>query len=337
MTKPITGMCAMALIEDGLLELDQPLYDILPAWRDMMVQVEYDGAISEDNLEPAKSPVTIRQLLTHTAGIGYGIIQQGPISQAFMEKGLIPGQVSRLPIPGLDRGDPVESLEAFADGMAAMPLVYQPGTKWSYSAGLDVLGRAIEVAEGKPFDQVLHDRIFGPCGMESTWFQVPASERTRLTTNYGVDENGPQPIDPAAISIYLDRPPFPMGGAGLVSSPRDYDRFLNMLLNYGKLDGKQVFPEAAVRKGTSNILPETVDLTGSWTEGQGFGAGGRVVDGSFGWGGAAGTLAAVSYKYGLRTGLFTQYMESSAYPLRDEYMAALEADLAAMAAARQAA
>lgn len=337
MTKPITGMCAMALIEDGLLELDQPLYDILPAWRDMMVQVEYDGAISEDNLEPAKSPVTIRQLLTHTAGIGYGIIQQGPISQAFMEKGLIPGQVSRLPIPGLDRGNPVESLEAFADGMAAMPLVYQPGTKWSYSAGLDVLGRAIEVAEGKPFDQVMHDRIFGPCGMESTWFQVPASERTRLTTNYGVDENGPQPIDPAAISIYLDKPPFPMGGAGLVSSPRDYDRFLNMLLNYGKLDGKQVFPEAAVRKGTSNILPETVDLTGSWTEGQGFGAGGRVVDGSFGWGGAAGTLAAVSYKYGLRTGLFTQYMESGAYPLRDEYMAALEADLAAMAAARQAA
>lgn len=336
MTKPITGICAMTLIDDGLIGLDQPVYDILPAFREMMVQVEYDGAITEDNLEPAKSPITIRQLMTHTAGLGYGIIQKGPITDAYNEAGLIPGQVSRLPIPGLFRGPSVDSLEKFADGIASMPLVYQPGTKWSYSVGLDILGRVIEVAAGKPFDQVMQERIFDPCGMTSTYFKVPESEIGRFCDNYGVVGGVPVPIDPAASSIYLDTPPFPTGGAGLVSSARDYDRFLRMLLGYGKLGNERVVPELAVRVGTRDLLPATVDTTGSWTEGQGFGAGGRVVDGTFGWGGAAGTLAAVSYKLGLRTGLYTQYMPTEAYPMRDEYLAALEADMSAMAAARAA-
>lgn len=331
MTKPVTGICAMTLIDDGLIGLDQPVYDIIPAFRDMMVQKEYDGAITEDNLEPAKSPITIRQLMTHTAGLGYGIIQKGPIMEAYNQNGLIPGQVSRMPIPGIFRGPSVDSLEKFADGIAALPLVYQPGTMWSYSVGLDILGRVIEVAAGKPFDQVLQERIFDPCGMTSTFFKVPESEVGRFTDNYGVLGGVPVPIDPAASSIYLDTPPFPTGGAGLVSSPRDYDRFLRMLLGYGKLDGVQALPELAIRVGTSDILPKTAQTEGTWTQGQGFGAGGRVVDGTFGWGGAAGTLAAVSYKLGLRTALWTQYMPTEAYPMRDEYLAAIEADMKAMA------
>jgi CubicO group peptidase (beta-lactamase class C family) len=336
MTKPVTGMAAMILIDEGVLSLDQPIHELLPAYKDMMVQVEYDGAITEDNLEPAKSPITVRHLLTHTAGIGYGIIQQGPITDAYNEAGLIAGQVSRLPIPGIFQGAPVGSLRAFADGLATMPLVLQPGAKFSYSMSLDLLGRVIEVAAGQPFDQFLKERIFDPCGMTSTYFQVPSSDADRLTDNYGILNGSAFPIDPAATSIYLDTPPFPTGGAGLVSSPKDYDRFLRMILGYGKLGETRVMSDAAVRLGVSDLFPEGVDLAGTWMEGQGHGAGGRSVNGTFGWGGAAGTLAAVDYRLGLRACLFTQYMPSDAYPIRDEYLAALEADTTAMRAKKAA-
>ncbi|WP_298334230.1 serine hydrolase domain-containing protein [uncultured Erythrobacter sp.] len=336
MTKPVTGMAAMILIDEGVMGLDQPIHEFLPAYKDMMVQVEYDGAITEDNLEPAKSHITVRHLLTHTAGIGYGIIQQGPIVQAYNEAGIIAGRVSRLPIPGIFQGAPVGSLEAFADGLAQFPLVLQPGTKFSYSMSLDLLGRVIEVAAGQPFDQFLKERIFDPCGMDSTYFQVPSADVGRLTDNYGILNGNAFPIDPAATSIYLDEAPFPTGGAGLVSSPKDYDRFLRMLLGYGKLGETRVMSDAAVRKGVSNLFPEGTDLAGTWMEGQGHGAGGRSVNGTFGWGGAAGTLAAVDYNLGLRACLFTQYMPTDAYPIRDEYLAALEADTAAMRAKKAA-
>ncbi len=122
-----------------------------------------------------------------------------------------------------------------------------------------------------------------------------------------------------------------------MSSPRDYDRFLRMLLGYGLIDGTRVMSEAAVRVGTSDLIPATVDTAGTWLEGQGHGAGGRSVNGSFGWGGAAGTLAAVDFNLGLRSALFTQYMPPEAFPIRDEFLAAMEADLAAMRAGKQAA
>src|SRR5690606_36907802 len=133
MTKPITGMAAMMLIDEGKLGLDQPLHEILPAYRTMQVQKVYDGPITADNLEPAVRPITIRQMLTHTAGIGYGIVQSGPISDAYRERGVVPGLVSRLQDSPAFRGTPVPSLELFADRLAEFPLVYQPGTRWSYS------------------------------------------------------------------------------------------------------------------------------------------------------------------------------------------------------------
>jgi len=329
MTKPITGMMAMQLISEGKMALDQPLSDILPAFANMQVQKEYDGAITEDNLEPAKSPITIRQLLTHTSGLGYQIIQKGALMDEYYRLGLVPGQVSRMPIPGIPTIEPVGSLELFADKLATVPLVYQPGTKWSYSVSLDLMGRVIEVVEGKPFDQVLQERIFDPAGMNSTYFTVPESEVGRFTTNYGVLNGQVIPIDPAASSIYLDKPPFPFGGAGLVTSPHDYDRFLHVLLGMGKIGNTRVLSEAAVRIGTSDILPKTVDLTGSWVEGQGFGAGGRVVGRAYGWGGAAGTAAFADFETGLRAGFFTQYMPSEAYPIQGEFPDLVRKDLAA--------
>lgn len=328
MTKPITGMAIMMLIDDGLLGLDQPLYDIIPAYRDMQVLVDPEGPL-EDTV-PADKPITIRHLLTHTAGIGYSIISKGPLRDALNEQGIVGGRVSRNPIPGIPNVTPAPGLEVWADRLAALPLMYQPATKWSYSSSIDLLGRVIEVVSGMEFEAFLKARLFDPLGMTSTWMTVPESEKARLTGNYGAVFGQVLPLDPASNSIFYDEPKVPSGGGGLVSSPKDYDRFLRMLLGHGKLGDERVMGELAVRVGTSNLLPKSVDTTGSWMEGQGHGAGGRSINGTFGWGGAAGTLAAVDYKLGLRAAMWTQYMPSDAYPIRDEYLAALEADTTAM-------
>lgn len=329
MTKPITGMAAMMLIDEGKLGLDQPIADLIPAYANVQVQKTYDGGVGAADLEPLARPITVRHLLTHTAGLGYGIVQKGPIKALYEEKGLIPGQVSRIPIPGLGRGTPVRGLAAFADGLATVPLVAQPGTRWTYSVSLDLLGRVIELASGQEFAAFLKQRIFDPCGMTSTWFRVPESEMARMTTNYGILNGMPLPIDPAATSIYYDEPAFPFGGAGLVSSPRDYDRFLQMLVGYGTIEGRQVMSERAVRIGTSNLLPEGVKTEGTFAGGAGFGAGGRVQGTAYGWGGAAGTAAFADPERGLRGSLFTQYMPSEAYPIQRTFSELVLKDLAA--------
>ena len=338
MTKPITGMAVMMLIDEGRLGLDQPLKEILPAFSDMRVLKSPTGALTET--VPAERDITIRQLLTHTAGLGYAIIQTGPIKQAYETAGINPAQVTRLPIPGIGTAKPAPSLKAFADRLAELPLVYQPGTKWSYSVGLDLLGRVIEVVSGQSFDTFLQERFFEPLGMDSTFFTVPRSEAARLTTNYGNLGGNLLPLDPARASIYLDKPAFPFGGAGLVSSPRDYDRFLQMLGNYGMFEGKRIMSEAAVKLGTSDLLPEGASTAGTWVAGEGCGAGGRSGKGenagTFGWSGAAGTLAFVNMLTGLRVGMYVQYMPDNSLPLRDEFIAALQKDVAAkMGAAKK--
>ena len=338
MTKPITGMAAMMLIDEGKLGLDQSLRDILPRYRDMRVQKVYDGPITSDNLEPAVSPITIRHLLTHTAGLGYGIVQSGPIAEAYRDRGVVPGLVTRLQMLPVFRGIPVPSLEPFADRLAEFPLVYQPGTRWSYSTGLDLMGRVIEVVSGQPFDRFLQERFFDPLEMADTHFQLPRAKADRMTTSYFLYNGTLLPIDLGNDSIFFDKPPFPFGGSGLASTPLDYDRFLEMLLGYGEIDGKRVMSEGAVRLGTSDLLPDTLSpaddyATGPW----GFGAGGRVGRGEeagvYGWAGAAGTLGFVHFGLGLRAGLYTQYMPQMAYPLIDEFPAAIRADLGAKAAA----
>lgn len=335
MTKPVTGMAAMALIEDGKLALDQPLAEILPKFANMRVQRTYDGSLTD--LEPARRPITIRHLLTHTAGLGYSIIQKGPIRTAYENAGVVPGQVSKLPLAAaFGRGETVRGLALFADRLAELPLVAQPGTRWSYSVSLDLLGRVIEVASGQAFDEFLHTRFFEPLGMDSTYFRVPRSEIGRLTTNYGVLGSVLLPLDPARQSIYLEDPAFPFGGAGLVSSPRDFDRFLQMLVGYGKVGKRRIMGEAAVRLGTSNLLPEGVSTNGTYAHGAGFGAGGRVglgaQAGTFGWGGAAGTVALVHMEHGLRAALYTQYMPAEAYDVHAQFPAAVLKDLAGVAA-----
>lgn len=334
MTKPITGMAAMLLVDEGKITLDQPISDFLPAFTNMQVQIQYDGALTPDNLEPATRPITLRHLLTHTAGLGYGFIQQGALAEAYRERGVVPGAVSWVEEVSAFRGTPAPSLAEFADRLAALPLVYQPGNRYSYSVGLDLVGRLIEVVSGESFDSFLQRRLLDPCGMTSTWFQVPQSELYRFTANYLVVSGTLMPIDLPDNSVYAVKQPFPYGGAGLVSTARDYDRFLQMLAGYGVIDGRRVMPEAAVRMGTSDLFPQGLEPVPMFPSTYGYGAGGRVgkgaAEGIFGWQGAAGTCGYVNMKTGLRHAFFTQYMPASAYSLPGDFTEAVAHDVGQM-------
>jgi CubicO group peptidase (beta-lactamase class C family) len=215
----------------------------------------------------------------------------------------------------------------FADRLATLPLIADPGTKWSYSVGLDLLGRVIEVAGGMPFDQFMQERIFDPLDMKSTWFTVPQAELGRMTTNYFYLQRMPIPVDPGATSIFADKPAFPFGGAGLVSSARDYDRFLAMLLGQGTLGNARLMKPETVKLATSNLLPPGAATAGSMIDGNGFGAGGRVTlraengrgAGSFGWGGAAATIAFIDPGAGLRAGGYAQFMPDTTLAYTTEF------------------
>lgn len=324
MTKPVTGIAAMLLVDDGKIKLDQPIADFLPAFAKMNVQTTPDGSLTD--VRPAKTPITLRHLLTHTAGLGYNIIQKGPIKKAYDDAGIVGGQASRLPIPGFPPVTPAPSLAEMADRLATLPLVYEPGTKWSYSIGLDLLGRLIEVVSGQPFDAFLKARLFDPLGMASTGFMVSAKDVARFTSNYAPFGGALIPIDPATSSIYLDSPPYPFGGGGLVSSARDYDRFLAMLLGEGALGGVRVMRPETARLAMSNLIADSVDRKGTFIDGEGFGAGGRVSlassptgEGVFGWAGAAGTIGFVDRKRGYRVGAYAQYMPPDALPFQAKF------------------
>ncbi len=330
MTKPVTGMAAMILIGEGKMTLDQPISDFLPEFKQMRVLT--DPANSLDSV-PAKNAITVRHLLTHTAGLGYSIITKGPLLKAYMDNGITPGAVSRLPIPGFEPGAPVPDLKTFAERVAKLPLIAEPGTKWSYSISLDLLGRVIEVVSGMAFDAFLQTRLFDPLKMTSSYFQVPQSEVKRFTTNYAVFGGALIPIDPAAASVYLDKPAFAFGGAGLVCSARDYDRFLLMLLNGGELEGARVMAAETAALGMSNLLPAGVSTDGTFANGADFGAGGRVgrgaQAGSFGWGGAAGTVGFVDTRHKMRATGMIQYMPADAQGFQQDFAKWVVADLKA--------
>lgn len=331
MTKVITGMAAMHLIEQGKLRLDQPVADILPKFAKMQVLDNVDAPI--DQVHPAKTQMTVRQLVTHTAGLGYTIVQTGPIQKAYFAAGLGSGRAGRQPLPGEVRVPSAPSLAVFADRLADMPLVYEPGSQWSYSVGLDLLGRVIEVVSGMPFERFLQQTFFDPCGMRDTAFQVPAAKAARLTTNYGIKDGKAVPIDPGLDSIFLDPPPVPSGGGGLVSTPRDYDQFMAMLVAGGRSGRHRVISARAVALGGSNLLPPGAATKGTWMEGAGHGAGAqlRLGDkaGVLGWSGAAATVFRIDLKRAIRIAIYSQHMPTSAYELYDKFPKAAGSDLKA--------
>ena len=321
MTKPVTGMAAMILIGEGKMKLDQPIADFLPEFANMTVLTDPDNSLAA---VPAKNQITVRHLLTHTAGLGYGIITKGPLLKLYNEQGINPAVFSRFPIPGQPVPAPTPDLKTFAERVAKLPLIAEPGTKWSYSIALDLMGRVIEVASGMDFGQFLKTRIFEPLKMTSSYFQVPASETKRFVTNYALLNGVLFPVDPAPTSIYLDKPAFAFGGAGLVCSAKDYDRFLHMIQNGGELDSARIMSAETVALAVSNLLPAGVETKGTYVDGAGNGAGGRVglgaFEGTFGWGGAAGTVAFVDTKRKLRGVCMAQYVPSNVYPFHEDFV-----------------
>ncbi len=342
MTKPVTAMAAMILIEQGRIGLDDPVSKYIPAFRSMKVATSPETSLAS---VPADKPVTIRMLLTHTSGLTYNIIAKGALLKEYERLGILPAAVNAAIEPGMRRARPA-TLAAFADQVAKAPLIAQPGTAWNYSVGLDVMGRVIEVASGQPFDTFVNTRIFAPLGMTSSYWTVPQSEAGRLATNYAWTGELLAPLDPAATSVYLRPPSFPYGGAGLVMSARDYDRFLHMLADGGSLDGVRIMKPETVRLAMSNLLPAGVTFggVGGATGGasanavpMGFGAGGSVYladgpggmpsKGTYGWGGAAGTVAFVDPVKRVRGTIMVNYFPADRWPVRQEAVRALATDL----------
>ncbi len=332
-TKPVTGIAAMMLIQDGKLKLDQPIADFAPEFAQMKVAIDADKGL---DARPTEKLITVRHLLTHTSGLGYsGIGKNKPIAKELTRLGLTPAIVSSQPIPGLSGGPAVPEPDEFLRRTASVPLCFEPGAAWRYSMSLDVLGLIIQRAAGaKSFAAFLQDRLFGPLGMTNTSFLVPASSAPRLTTNYFKMGTMTMPIDRPGDSIYRKPTPFGYGGAGLVTSPADFDRFLAMLVNGGTHRGKRLLKEETVAVATSDLLPAGADLTGTWINGNGFGAGGisgkGKDEGLYGWSGAAGTIGFAQTRLKLRTGLYVQYMPSDSLPILSEFPKAVGADLATL-------
>lgn len=333
MTKPITGMAAMLLIEDGKLSLDDPLAKYFPAFRSMRVLTSPDTSLVS---RPARGAITIRQLLTHTSGLGYQISAKGPLLKEYERLGLVPFTANAQTEAVARRTRPT-TLAAFAERAAKVPLVADPGTTWHYSMGLDVLAAVIEKASGMPFERFVRTRLLDPLKMTSTDWQVAPGNVARFASNYTFVEDALAPLDLAARSPFLQPPSFPYGGAGLVSSARDYDRFLHMLQDAGTLDGVRVMKPETARLAMSNLLPPGVVFRNRDGLAQGYGAGGvvYVVDdpngaskGSYGWAGAAGTLAVVDPARRFRSTIMVNYFPGERWPLAKETFAALFRDAA---------
>ena len=342
MTKPVTAMAAMILIEEGKIGLDDPVSNYIPTFATMKVATSPATSLAS---VPAKTPITIRMLLTHTSGITYNIIAKGALLKEYERLGILPAAVSASIEPMMRRTRPA-TLAEFADRVAQAPLIAQPGTAWNYSVGLDVMGRVIEVASGQPFDTFVNTRIFAPLKMASSYWTVPKAQAGRLATNYAWTGEVLAPLDPAATSVYLQPPSFPYGGAGLVMSARDYDRFLHMLADEGTLEGVRIMKPETVRLAMSNLLPAGVTFGGvggatggaaAGTTPMGYGAGGSVYladgpggspsKGTYGWGGAAGTVAFVDPVKRVRGTIMVNYFPADRWPVRQEAVRALVADL----------
>jgi CubicO group peptidase (beta-lactamase class C family) len=230
MTKPITGAALMTLYDEGRFQLDDPVAKYLPGIEKMKVYAGEENG--QAKLVDAKRPITIRDLMCHTAGLAYGLAPS-PVDQMYRD--------ARL----LDRG---QTLDSMLERLVKLPLASQPGEKWMYSIAVDVQGKLIEKLSGKPLDEFFAERIFAPLAMNDTAFWVPAEKIDRLTVNYNAKGGHLVPVDGAKTSQYAARPAFFSGGGGLVSTADDYLRFCQMMLNRGQLDGARI------------LKPETVDL-----------------------------------------------------------------------------
>ena len=252
MTKPLVSMAAMMLVEDGTIELTDPVSKFLPAMKQMQVSVAHTDPVLAKityTLQSAAREMTVQDLLRHSAGLAYGQITQNvPVREAYTK--------ARLYDPAGDYDLRDLSPSEFVDAVASSPLAHQPGTVWEYSIATDVLGRVVEAASGQRLAEFLSDRLFKPLAMHDTAFWVPKDKLQRLAQPLAVDRLSGKPnklIDVSAL------PKNDSGGAGGVSTAADYLRFSQMLLNGGQLDGVRIVSRATVALMASDHLGARID------------------------------------------------------------------------------
>ena len=322
MTKPVTSVALMTLVEEGLIALDDPVAKHIPAWKNLAV---YSAGLGPYLTTPTARPMQVVDLLRHTSGLTYGFQTRTNVDAAYR----------RLKLEDM-HGD--HDLEAMIAQLAELPLEFSPGEAWNYSVATDVCGYLVQKVAGKPLGQVFQERIFDPLKMHDTGFFVREDQRSRFAACYNATPQGGLKLqDDPQTSPYLAPPALESGGGGLVSTAADYMRFANMLVNEGELDGARILSPMTVRLMASNHLPGDKDLTElsrslfseSTNAGVGFGLGFAVVFdppktlipcsmGEFYWGGAASTAFWVDPVEKVTAEFMTQLMPSSTYPIRRE-------------------
>jgi CubicO group peptidase (beta-lactamase class C family) len=323
-TKALTSVAAMMLVEEGRLGLGDSAAKYIPAFGNTTVAVEPPaGAVADSPVSsvPAWRAITIRDLFTHTAGIGYGT-------------GIAAAQWKAARIQGWYFADRNEPVAAVVERMASLPMDAQPGEKYVYGYNTDILGVVVEKVSGQTLAEFLQKRITGPLGMADTQFYLPPAQRDRLATVYGVTkvgriERAPNGKDGQGDYVEGPRVAF-SGGAGLLSTARDYGRFLQMMLNGGELDGARVLSPKTVELMTVNHVGSLFAERGTADAGKGFGLGFDVVEdlgrtgsygtaGAFGWGGAYHTNYWVDPKEKLVAVIMTQLLPATGSDLHGRF------------------
>ena len=334
MTKPITSVAFMMLLEEGRVALDEPVHKYIPEWKNL--GVFQAGTFPAFLTKPPSRPMQIVDLLRHTSGLTYGFQQRSNVDAAYRERKI--GEVEKA-----------GTLQTMIEDLGKIPLEFSPGEAWNYSVSTDVVGYLIGKISGMPFEQFLKERIFNPLGMNDTDFFVPSDKAHRFAACYSADPKGGfNPLaadrkgdltlqDDPATSSFLIPPSFISGGGGLCSTAADYLTFCRVLLNGGELGGVRLLGPKTLKLMTSNHLPGGRDLTElsrslfseATLAGVGFGLGFAVTmnpaltllpgsPGEYYWGGAATTSFFIDPAEELIAILMTQVLPSSAYPLRRE-------------------
>jgi CubicO group peptidase (beta-lactamase class C family) len=326
MSKPITAVAVMMLVEEGLIGLDDAVHSYIPAWRDLAVYASGMPTLLPDAppsflTTPPLRPMKVIDLMTHTSGLTYGFMMRTAVDAAYRQTRLA------------DRDTP-GGLQEMVDRLARIPLDFSPGTAWNYSVSIDVLGYLVEKLSGLRFGEFLRTRLFEPLGMNDTAFHVPPDKLERFASCYQPEGRGPglKLQDDAQKSPYATPPKLESGGGGLVSTAPDYLRFCRMMLHGGTLDGVRILSPKTVALFSLNYLPDgreiaDMALPGMFSEsgyaGVGFSLGcGVNVDvaktrlpgtlGEYFWGGAAATAFWIDPGEELTVVFMTQVIGSEA-------------------------
>ncbi len=309
-SKAITSAAVLALVEEGKIGITDPVSRFIPSFAKTTVAVRGDSGVT---YVPAKRPIAIRDLLTHTAGISYGT--NAEVAKVYEEKGL--GPAAGYGWYTADKDEPIcDTMER----LGTLPFVAQPAEQYVYGYNTDILGCVVEKASGMPLDRFIRERITGPLGMKDTHFFLPVEQRARLAAVYSSAKDGRAERaseGPRGQGHYVEGPRRSFaGGAGLLSTARDYARFLEMIRNGGVLDGVRILAPRTVRLMTTNQIGTVYSVPGmgfgfGFETTERYGAKGMDWEGAFGWGGAYGTYYRVDPEARLVMVLMLQLMPNT--------------------------